>query len=296
MYRGVQLDVRIRDYNSARKALVERSSKVRCSADVLDMRIRKEAPLGHPRRNVTGIRLLSDESIACRLYATDVVVWHPDNSVTVESFPTKTTAAFARAVLPHGLVLGGESQLMSFFPGAAQWADWRERWAAEHVCHADGTYRLVDDVWLPDETTLYPLTLRTIDRTITRRLSKEYPFAEFKTWLFAACAHVRVEHQGEDIERCAELIRDRDYRAAAEWLPCIEVPNGFGIRERIKPLRIEGTRYDAPITLGSVDYVRCWVYAEHGAISMSEVTTMPAAEWTRQRALGNQLAKVGFHD
>ena len=290
MYRGVKLDVSVHDYDSAYQALAERAKRAKvCGADVLDPTIRKEAGLGHPRSQVTGIRLLRDNSIACRLYSTDVVTWHPDNSVSVISHPTVTTAAFANALLPSGLSLGGESEIMTFFPGCGQSSDWYERWRVARVCNGTGTYRCVDGVWLPDEDTLYPLSVVTLDKSIARQVCREYPFAQFKTWLFAACGVMDIEHQGEDYERCAEGLRTRNFRQAAEHLPTINVPRGFGIRDRIKPLRMSNVRYGDPVTLGSIEYVRRWLYNDAGAYSRTEVTTMSADEHTKQRALTNRL-------
>lgn len=84
MYCGVKLDVSVHDYDSAYEALAERAKRAKVrGADVLDPNVRTEAGLGHHRSTVTSIRLLRDSSVACRLYNTDVVVWHPDNSVSV---------------------------------------------------------------------------------------------------------------------------------------------------------------------------------------------------------------------
>lgn len=296
MYRGVKLNVSVHDYDSAYEALAERvkRAKVR-GADVLDPNVRTEAGLGHTRSHVTGIRLLHDSSIACRLYSTDVVTWHPDNSVSVISHPTATTSAFANALLPAGLYLGGESELMTFFPGCDESADWCQRWRSARVCDGTGTYRNVDGVWLPDETTIAPRMHLTLDKSISRQVCKEHPFGQFKTWLFAACGVLDIEHQGEDLDKCAEALRARNFRQAAEHLPTINVPRGFGICERLKPLRMRNVHYGAPVTLGSVDYVRRWLYVDAGAYVKTEVTTMSSTEYDCQRRLRNQLRNVGAY-
>lgn len=291
MYTGIKLDVRVRDYSSARAALEDRCTKSRGHRDSAYPG-GGWVPLGHKRSQVTTIRMARDESIVCRLYNTDVVTWHPDNSVTVVSWPTKTTSAFANALLPVGLNLGGESQVMTFFPGCDEGSDWYARWRSAHVCQGDGTYRQVDGVWLPDESTLEPMLKITLDRKLSRALSREYHFNEFKTWLFAASAHLTLEHDGVDYAGCAEAMRQRDYRRAATLLPTITVPRGFGISDRIKRLPIENTHWDWPITLGSVEYVRRWVYAREGVWDKSMVTTMTIAEHEAQRRLRGQLDRA----
>lgn len=42
----------------------------------------------------TGIRRLHDDSIACRLYHTDVITYHPDDTITVRPYESRTTDKF----------------------------------------------------------------------------------------------------------------------------------------------------------------------------------------------------------
>lgn len=60
-------------------------------------------PLGNRRARYMTFRKLADGSIAFRLYATDVVTWHPDNSVTINPYSTASTNAFATRLLPSGM-------------------------------------------------------------------------------------------------------------------------------------------------------------------------------------------------
>lgn len=63
-------------------------------------------PLGLTKRGQTRvIRYGSDDSIAFRLYETDVVTWYPDNSVSIENYGTVTTSEFATNFLPAGISL-----------------------------------------------------------------------------------------------------------------------------------------------------------------------------------------------
>jgi len=58
-------------------------------------------PLGHRNRTLFQIRMRQDESIACRLYRTDVVVFDKDGTITIDpsGYSTISTAAFISEVL-----------------------------------------------------------------------------------------------------------------------------------------------------------------------------------------------------
>lgn len=58
-------------------------------------------PLGHRNRTHFQIRMRQDESIACRLYRTDVVVFDKDGTITIDpaGYSTVSTAAFISEVL-----------------------------------------------------------------------------------------------------------------------------------------------------------------------------------------------------
>ena len=58
-------------------------------------------PLGHRNRTHFQIRMRQDESIACRLYRTDVVVFDKDGTITIDpnGYSTISTAAFISEVL-----------------------------------------------------------------------------------------------------------------------------------------------------------------------------------------------------
>lgn len=47
------------------------------------------------------IRKLADGSIACRLWSTDVVVYHPDGAITIDGYNSVTTNVFVNRVLPN---------------------------------------------------------------------------------------------------------------------------------------------------------------------------------------------------
>jgi hypothetical protein len=296
MYRGVKLDdLDVRDYTSAVAALEQRAKRSRKYKD--------EAcpggafiPLGHPRSETTSVRMERDESVVFRLYATDVITWNKDDSVDVCSYPTQTTSAFARALLPRGMYLGTD-QMMTIHPpiekrqsGAYDWATWNRK---TRICNADATYRKVGSRWEPDPDTLTPMTFYELDRKASREISREHNLADFKRWLFMASVHMEIEHRKVDYGFCAEMLKARDFRSAAMHLPTLELTHSFGLAERMKPLRFAGLRWDdQAVTMTSIEYVRWWLYGAEGALSRIRVPIVSRAEYTSRVARTRQLERA----
>lgn len=62
-----------------------------------------ERPLGLRTAKHKTIRKLTDGSIACKLYSTDVVTYHPDDTITLHPYGSVSTDKFANAILPAGI-------------------------------------------------------------------------------------------------------------------------------------------------------------------------------------------------
>lgn len=62
-----------------------------------------ERPIGNRTHRAKIIHRLLDGSIACRLYSTDVVTYHPDNTISVEFYDSRSTCEFASRILPWEL-------------------------------------------------------------------------------------------------------------------------------------------------------------------------------------------------
>ena len=60
-------------------------------------------PLAGRNKKHMNIRKLNDHSIAMRLHGTDVVIYHPDNTITLNAYPSVSTDMFARSVTPAGI-------------------------------------------------------------------------------------------------------------------------------------------------------------------------------------------------
>lgn len=62
-----------------------------------------ERPIKARRNRRAGVRRMHDDSIAFRLHDTDVVVYRPDNSVTINVYDSVTTADFIRCYAPYSV-------------------------------------------------------------------------------------------------------------------------------------------------------------------------------------------------
>lgn len=62
-----------------------------------------ERPLGNRRDKHKQLVLLNNGDFACRLYSTDVVTYHRDNTISIRRYDTASTVEFANAILPWEL-------------------------------------------------------------------------------------------------------------------------------------------------------------------------------------------------
>lgn len=223
--------------------------------------------------------------IIMRLHNTDCVTWHADNSFTVEAWESVSTAGFISGLTPLSV---GSKMVATYFklpaPDDSHWSDgWRERWASSRVCYAEGTY-LPDGNGghAPDEDTLRTFRYPVVDRKLTREVSKAHHFVDFDTWLAVAPHHLDLEHEGEDMQAVSDALQARDFRTAAVHLPPIEIPNGFGASQRIKPIPMRGLHWQSPVTQASIQRFRRWLYDDVGAVEMAECKTMTQREYDQR--------------
>lgn len=62
-----------------------------------------ERPLGNRRDKHKMLVLLNNGDFACRLYSTDVLTYHRDNTISIRRYDTASTVEFANAILPWEL-------------------------------------------------------------------------------------------------------------------------------------------------------------------------------------------------
>jgi hypothetical protein len=125
-------------------------------------------------RRVVSVRKDPDDSIAFRLYETDVVTYHPDNSLTIEPYSSMTTTRFARAYSPSWLSTWFGSPL-----GALVCVEDRyyqtDYQAITFVC--------TEGVWAPRAPR--PFDVPYVDRTAGRAALRAHGYPDFRDWLWA---------------------------------------------------------------------------------------------------------------
>jgi hypothetical protein len=288
MYRGIRLDdCNVSSYETALAALHQRAKRSRKVKQAeVNLPGGDEAPLGHPRSEVSGIRMDHGENIRFRLYRTDVVTWHPDNSVTIDGYPSVTTGAFANMLLPRGMYLNPIARTMSLYSPESQY-----RWKDQRVCRDDGTYRQVDGMWEPEDPA--PLVFHKLDRKAARAVAKEHSLADFKRFMSIAPFTMELHHEGCDVDAAADALLERDFRTAAEHLPLTETgKSSFG--RDIKPLPFQNTRWDRGVTAGSIETLRAALYMKAGVYRREEFGIMTSGAYEARKALERKVEKVRY--
>jgi hypothetical protein len=280
MFRGVNLDGAsyVSGYADALALLEKRAKR---SRKVAMSQVLKpggdETPLGHPRSEVTGIRMDSDEVIRFRLYSTDVIRVHPDDTITVEGYPTITTSAFANTLLPSGMHLAGE--IMHF---------------DDLVCNVYHPVRFTKTSagWRPntDDLGVQCLSTASIDRKLSREVHAEYAFKELADFAAMASRHMTIEHEGQDYEVCAFNLREKRFREAVERLPTFKDKQAFGSDPIVWPVHVPGTEVVGP---SSIERLKRYLMHKHGALTIENYPILTYTQWRRARSLVKALENSG---
>ncbi len=128
-----------------------------------------ERALDSKRKKFVTIRKLSDNSIACRLHNTDVVTFHPDNSVSIQPYQSISTDEFFNR-------LGVSGGLQSWFNSRVIRV--REYW---YQAVSRDALRISLDT-LEWRTPPAPFKIRTIDRKRAKAARDQYDYAAFAGW------------------------------------------------------------------------------------------------------------------
>lgn len=238
------------------------------------------------------VRRNADGSVAFCLHQTDVVTWHPDDTVTIDNYGTKSTSEFASSFvsglsLHHPVTIRGEELGCS----SISYGDWRE---GRTVCFSDYvTFRQGDNGWEPAD----PDLLRTVwypelDRVKARKLAKQFHLRDFAIWLEVAPAHMRIEHTGFDLQDCLDALEKRDFVLASMFLPLVKELRGFGVN--IKPLNFVTRRGDEHVTMASLGKLKLAMWEEEGALEKVGFTELPYEEFRRREQRARELAKLTY--
>ena len=154
---------RITSYDSAHR-FWERAQHWRGQDDEHDARV-----LDSKRKKNVTIRKLRDNSIACRLHHTDVVTFHPDNTMTVKPWRSISTDEFF-------------NRLVGSFNGVIAWFNSGLIRAGDKLYTAHDTLKLdCASGRLLSETP--PFKIRTVNRKKANEVRKLYGYQDFATWI-----------------------------------------------------------------------------------------------------------------
>lgn len=130
-------------------------------------------PLLEPRRRTMSVNLHSDGSVAFQLHRTEVVTYHPDNTLTLDVYATPTTDAFARSFMPH--------RVMPAFVSDYVYAFGRYYRTEHHRA-------TVIDLTRGEVVNPLPWQRKTIDRARARQARNMFGLTAFKAWYQAVVA------------------------------------------------------------------------------------------------------------
>ena len=294
MYRGINLEgIRIASYETALAALEQCSTKRRAR-----FTSHNDWSLGHPKAEVTGISKRDTGDIHLRLYETDVVVWHPDNSFTVHNYGTKTTGEFAAAVLPAGISLchdvsrpaaGIERENRAII----YWQPGENRWSEARVVNGEDLvtfYPTEAGGWAPRADEVSPFEFFAVDMPRARELCREYHLKDFAMWLSMAPMHMspRLCWIEDDPGACRQALLERDFRSAAMLLPLVSETRAFGLE--LKPYPIDTLR-GKYVTPTSLQRFKDALYDDEGALVRTTILLPTQAEWQNRSRRRSALEK-----
>lgn len=264
-------DTTVSSYADAEEVL-ERFSKTPTG------RARKFNYYGYRMGRTSTVRKIGD-AIAFRLHSTDCVTWYPDNSFALKCWESMTTSQFSSHFTPvsvgaTGIITFDGPEMAGRDPD-----DWRARWRSRQLCHGSVRFTQADDGrWVPDEDTCDTFTTLQLDSRGARGVSKAHHLGEFVNFMQMATHIAEIEHEGVDLEACAEALLQRRYLQAAKHLPLVEQPKAFGVR--LKPYRLSTPR-DKFVTPTSIQRLKDWLYDQEGLLTHVDRKIMGYAEYHR---------------
>lgn len=137
---------------------------------------KNKRPLGNRRKHHMTFRQLEDGSIACKLYWTDVVTFHPDDTVTLVPHESQSTNSFANTLM------GWNSGLSAKFPAVVVTTPEGRR---VYRLKEATTFRREEGHGLWSVATPEKLGVWRdyyIDRAKAQKALHEYRYHEFVTW------------------------------------------------------------------------------------------------------------------
>jgi hypothetical protein len=120
------------------------------------------------KKHLTIERTEVAEDIILRLYGRPIVTWHKDHSLTIESYPSKSTVAFANHCTPPEMRV---SQWNNCFSVTVDGRTYKV---------VKTTFRPRDDTWKADQIT--PWSIPVVNRERAKQAFRETGYDEFRAW------------------------------------------------------------------------------------------------------------------
>jgi hypothetical protein len=308
MYIGVrsyESAARCHDYESARRTLERTSVTPKRKLPRAEQQFGYHLGMG-TNHGVTWVREMRDEgyegAIAFRLYDTDVVIWHPDNSVEIDNFGTVTTGGFARTFLPSGLDLCHPVERRNGPTGGhkgirycvEQWHNGRYMQGTYNLCFGGlPRFRQHGEHWLPDEDTLDEIEFPEIaDRKAQRAVAQKYSLRDFDNWLAMAPLLMRIEHDEWDIHECADALLKRDFDRAAAFLPLTHDTGAYGTDLKIIPIVTSSREHH--VTVSAIAKLKLALWDLEGLVETVSFKTISRAEFDRRMRRVKQMQALGL--
>lgn len=168
-------------------------------------------PLAGRNKHHMTIRKLNDDSIVMSLHGTDVVTYHPDGDVSLQTYGSISTDIFARALTPDGITTAFNHALGYVvaldFDGQQEMRLLR----GKHV-----RLRKNSRGWFavnPDD--FAPFFKRSVDRKKANAAAKEYRLNDFIAWYNAATKMGLTIGNGSHASRTIEMLKEGDFQGVA---------------------------------------------------------------------------------
>lgn len=235
-------------------------------------------PLDRRSKKHMTIRKLNDESMALRLHDTDVVIYHPDDTITLTPYQSVSTDKFADHFTPQGVNAHFNDALgyvvsLKVGPNTVDtpygvWNMFKFSGALRLRISGDDNI-LNQHTWTVDErtTTQIPFIRYKIDRKRAKQASEKYNLKGFTDWFNAVDSmgglkeHRKSVWFWNDSDMAALLLSDRDDK----WSEFIKHVWAFETVKKFKELiyRMEKVGYKEEVmTLKGWDEWRAFTQAQ----------------------------------
>jgi len=157
-------------------------------------------PLAGRNRKNKVIRKLNDGAIALRLHNTDVVIYRPDERITINAYPSISTDLFANRLLPNGVIVS-LNQAGGYYVRDGVLSNW-QRFRSNTI-----TLTKHNDYYAAPRDQLQPLVQFRINRRKADLVAKVSGLKDFSIW-YKAYVGMRPQgswHQVEHIVAAVEI-------------------------------------------------------------------------------------------